>query len=582
MMNLKIGKQLGRLSCALLAGTAFAADFTKDGGGDLASAADWGGTLPPSTEAVMLKASGTYRLSADTTFNSAWCYASPMLFDFAQDGDKKLTLDNPGSASLRGYCANGIATFSGGKLNLTGSMMVSHVQNGMTMVFSNKCELTTSGKQLTVGNSGSRNTLRIVDGAQASFGRVDISAGEASDNRIVVAGGATMNVSGTFYGETGTSGTNPGRDVLQVMGTGTTFNMLSTWMQWSAPNGLLEVADGATFNYEGADDETMAIVRGTANAGNRMVVRDGAKAVCPHLYSEGIGTEILVSNATLSVARLTLGKVAGATGTVFRLTGQQASFSLNGGYELIGPGGRSTFSVEDGASWTNSAGINLDQLSGCNTFRIAGAGSTVCGVAGKSLAVGAANCPNCTNNVIQVVDGGLLEEDQVQITGQDNMIIVSNATVSTRSASNGLMLGYTFSGETTKSPTNNVLVLQGATPLVTNKGSIWLVSGTKVRWELPPEGYAKGFSPIVCESIWAGQHPLAQGLKFEIAGVDFFKWTGGRQTLLRSRGKLSDEFKETVLGQDWSALPNDTHVEVTDYEIVLRCPRRNALMLFLR
>jgi hypothetical protein len=146
-------------------GMALAEDRTfPNAGGNLASASEWGGTLPGGADKVTVDKGGNYTLSDDVTFNSFNVMVGGCYFDL---GNSRLNVSKNGDGAL--YCkpnGGGRTVFSSGKIEFSNQgncyPYVAPDSAGV-VVFANGCVITNANYFYAIRS--------------ASNGRVEITGG---------------------------------------------------------------------------------------------------------------------------------------------------------------------------------------------------------------------------------------------------------------------------------------------------------------------------------------------------------------------------------------------------------------------
>ena len=171
-------------------------------GGDLSSAAAWGGTRPTAADGVKIDKAGTYTLSENVSFSNLSVKASGCIFNF---GNYKMTLkDSKNTSGLFVSPGNNARTvFSSGTydlLNTTYAIAAYDVDNANT-VFTNGC-IVTNANRFMAGRwkSGARTEIAgnaKIYAAEASLGYDST----AKDHSLEIYDGGQLHVSGALYGD---------------------------------------------------------------------------------------------------------------------------------------------------------------------------------------------------------------------------------------------------------------------------------------------------------------------------------------------------------------------------------------------
>lgn len=579
---------------ALAASVVQAAVFPKEGG-DMASADDWGGALPPATETVGFTKAGTYTASADVGFNAMTVNVDKAVFDLT-DGNHTVTLaganpfifyppKNGSTLEMRG----GKYTFSNGSANfrairvaksncrrvITDGAVVSGIGNlyltsdlspiGATLVISNYAKVTANEFRNSNNAMAVSNKLDIADGGQLEL---------ATRFYSETCGGSSSVYAGMFAGH---QIDIHGKDAKLVA------NGAAQCFAGNAQHGFeMHVRDGGS-----ALATNGGFTFGNGSSTNALCeVVNGATLQAKNFYTRADGCRCVVSNSTFTAsANLEIGQGANASNNLLRIYGPQSKATAAGMF--FGNGGHhNVISVEAGAEFAGTPENMLTNGHHC-VLRLTGEGTRF----GNSKGTGdfywgcaksvLGQVQNSYSNTLYVGDGAKLEVARCVIAGQDNQLVVSNATVNFCDDSVGLRVGY----NNARVKDGNRVVLQGTTPKiysVATANSFWFQNNSTLRFEIPEEGYAEGHVPI--ELTGCSFYIDVSNSKVEIDCDKFVEKTGGKLHLIHSKNKIdtssSNNIKSYLLNQ--VKLPAGARIIVDGGDVYLKSPKRTGLTVIIR
>ena len=178
-------------------------------------------------------------------------------------------------------------------------------------------------------------------------------------------------------------------------------------------------------------------------------------------------------------------------------------------------------------------------------------------------------------NRFEVCDGGTFRLRRIRLNGHGNEFVVSNATVTFDTESNGenqIRLGYKAPKWDDDSWVNMdcALVLKGRSPsIVAPQTELRIDENSALRFEIPAEGYDA--IPLFVNKLNFG---AGMG-KIEV-DCEAFMHKGGKLTLATveaSKGLTSDAAK-ALIETARETLPDGCTLTVENKSLVLRCPRR--------
>lgn len=579
--------------CAALAASVVQAAVFPKAGGDMASADDWGGTLPAATETVGFTKAGTYTASADVSFNAMTVNVDKAVFDLT-DGNRTVTLagaspfifyppKNGSSLEMRG----GKYTFSNGSANfrairvaksncrrvITDGAVVSGIGNlyltsdlspiGATLVISNYAKVTANEFRNSNNAMAVSNKLDIADGGQLEL---------ATRFYSETCGGSASVYAGMFAGH---QIDIHGKDAkLVAKGASQCFaGNAQHGFEMHVRDGGSALATNGGFTFGNSTISTNALCE----------VVNGSTLQAKNFIMRAEGCRCEVSNSTFRASSLQVG--LGTSNNVFRAVGSDSTVTIGG--DVFGNGGHhNLISFEDGvqcvaniAALVTNGHHSVFSLTGSGTrFGVAaGDGNFYWGCHKDVLG----QVQNSYSNTLYVGDGAKLEVARCVIAGQDNQLVVSNATVNFCDDSVGLRVGY----NNAKVKDGNRVVLQGAMPKiysVATANCFWFQNNSTLRFEIPEEGYAEGHVPI--ELTGCSFYIDVSNSKVEIDCDKFVEKTGGKLHLIHSKNKIdtssTNNIKSYLLNQ--VKLPAGARIIVDGGDVYLKSPKRTGLTVIIR
>ena len=379
---------------------------------------------------------------------------------------------------------------------------------------------------ITIGKSAGadRNRLEVLDGATVDVGQYSfVNVGDGSCYNSLVISNATLKAKGVVLGK----GADSAYNEFRIYGNSTfsPYGSLSPFFKGEGHHNRYVVDGGYSLGSYGATDFKF-VADTDSSVGNVFEIVGGAVVNCDEFYLgtaynvsaendhdnrlfvgpgstlnmsdrillRGSNDSFVVSNGTVNAYNVYAASCAGSTGTSVRLVGPETVYSpRKGSFTFFGQGQHGEF-VMDGThlgsentaahfsdSWSGWSTNNVLKIVNCANFRAStlyigypyGGGR---GDKGNTLFVGA---------------GSTLDVALVNVTGVDNKVVVSNATVCC-SAVSPLVLGDESTGIDIDI-SGNELVLQGED--VCFKGTnetrnvVMVRHSAKIRFELSGDGY---------------------------------------------------------------------------------------------
>lgn len=573
--------------CAALAASmvqAATVDFPK-AGGDLASAADWGGALPAATDTAQVSKNGTYTLSTDVSFANLVSTASDALFDFTghtvypqttqwavlmTEKNTKLTVkggtiqvDNGQTALLQG-AANAQLVLDGVTLKGTHSgdydFTVSGYSAGGVVVVSNKSTITCRSLYASVnGATGTR--FEIVDGSKVY-----------ADYRVRTCKG-------------GTNG-DAGGNIIRISGTGSLLCYTGSRdfeIGFNHTDETVIVDDHGELDATG---KTLSLGGGAIACRAKLMLCNGATAKVGTLNGHSYDCALLVSNATFTATAFALGDAAGNTGNTARFYNAKVSIPWTNPF-----GGKyasaNTISLE-GGTIVSPGNVNAMFYRETNcVLRISGAGTRF-GMDGAEGNFYMGNKDDfagqsSVSNTVYLGDGAVMDCCRFVLTQTGNQLVIDNATLNLNGDDSvGFRCGYDGAPAITDKR-GCKLVLKGAQPkLMSNStvGNTFLMQNESIlRFEIPAEGYPEGHVVITAQYV-----KPSSDTTLEIDCAEWVEKTGGKLHLVHTRYMGAAEYNW------WGAydkLPEKARIVIENGEggaadIYLKSPKRTGLSVIIR
>lgn len=416
--------------------------------------------------------------------------------------------------------------------NMAAGTFTNKVDIGSLSAASDNALIVDSGACVTVADSitigktvgADRNRLEILDGATVDIGRYSVvNVGNESSCNSLMISNATFKGKGVVIGK----GADSAYNTFRVYGT-STFNPLdgiSPFFKGAGHHNRFIVDGGYSFGTYGSSDFKFVADTGKS-VGNVVEIVGGATVDCDEFYLgtaknvsaandhdnllfvgagstlnmadrillRGNNDSLVVSNGVVNAYNIYAAYCAGSTGTVVRFVGPEARYSPRQNYFTFFGLGRDGEFVMDGThmgSIDKSANFS-DSWAGWSTnnmLKIVNGANFRASVLYMGYPYGGGRGDK--GNKLFVGSGSTLDVNAIDVTGVNNKVIISNATV-VCGAGSALVLGDVSSG-TTIDVSGNELVFQGDSPrlMATNetRNAVVLRQNSTVRFELSGNGY---------------------------------------------------------------------------------------------
>ena len=536
-------------------GMALAEDRTfPNAGGNLASASEWGGTLPGGADKVTVDKGGNYTLSDDVTFNSFNVMVGGCYFDL---GNSRLNVSKKGDGAL--YCkpnGGGRTVFSGGKIEFSNQgncyPYVAPDSAGV-VVFANGCVITNANYFYAI-RSASNGRVEITGGTTVcATNRFAVLHGVGKNNVVEITDGAKVFVKGYAYSELGGTADEIGENELRISGA------------------------GALFSKDSDNDFYL----GYQTTGNKLVVLDGGKCSLSGkggLKIRSSHNEVVISNATFESSNaFCLADGSDSSHNIFRVVGENitkdhvllpalGSWMVSGHHNMI--------SFEDGAKWKKGSANSFFTNTQHSVFVVKGTG-TQFGDTGHNFYLGSSDgklMSVCADNSVEVLDGAVFNAKRFMLMGVRNALVVSNATLNIAKKNDdvALRIGYKLGD---LDPDNCVLCLKGENPKINvdvgvSTNACWVQNNSTVRFEIPQEGYARNHVPLSL----GGKFQFESGCRLEIDCEKFARAGGGTLTLIETGYNMTEDTRNALLA-GVRGLPEGSNIKVSNRSVKLHCPR---------
>ena len=595
----------------VLLGMAFlpvqAADFTfPSAGGNLASATEWGGTLPGTGDKIKIDQAGDYTLSGDVTFNSFYVSIGGCNFTF---GNHSMTAS---ASSGRGFGVEPIGgaqtVFSGGLFDLSGTANIQACNvapvESSTVVFTNNCVVTNVNYFIATRGCKKNAKVSISGGSKVYAKELYVAYDGGTEGVLDIYDGGQVHVTSRIYSEANGTVNSYAGHTLRVSGEGSRLNYTAgnnvSWGFRQSCNTLMCI-DGGTVNFSGTGGINLGgsgsnvgatgnvlfvehgataifpIIRSNTDY-NRIFVGDGASLTTAKLLVSSRQNEIILSNATLSCSStdFSLATVDNSTGNVFRAIGSDSSLALPESKYWFQSGHHNMFSLEGGIKLN----VQCDALftnSQHSVFRVTGAetefGDSDGGLSNRFY-IGDKNnqvTDACASNVLEVSDGAVFHSNNIYLMGIGNALVVSNGTVNIYTEM-GLRAGYRDASRNSTNTIGSVVRLCGEKPKIKVSSSAanacMFANQSILRFEIPEVGYAKGHVPISAD----GTFKFDATCRLEIDCAAFARSGGRRLSLVEAGSDITEEVGNNLLA-NVRGLPEGSRLKISGRTVQLICPR---------
>ena len=425
--------------------------------GDIASAADWGGALPTTTDPVRFAANnGAYTASADVQFAAMTVTAVNAQFNMGVANGKevrRLKFESfmAPSHDQAVFLNGGVWDFQGGDFSCCNKK--TNRQSSRQLIMLDCGAIVTNVNLFRISYRDSYNTLRLSNGSKMYFSKCDWDYGEGKSNTVEILSGSEL-VAASYirdsYYSSGDGTYTHNRFI--VSGEGSKIKLTGTVLTsgWEAfalgatyAGGSLTVADGgrveSALNFvmgkgaKGWDSSATVHSGGTMSVSTNIIV-GSAESTFGHVLAVSNSSSVVSLTGNLSVGA---GKNSHGNKV---LVADGGEISVPGGRLHLGSGSGScsnTLYVVDGGTVAVSSECKIGEGAGShgNTVIVSRGGTFN---AGNAIRI--ADSTTAYDNNLRITDGGsLIVRNKVHIGGyssdnrsggHNNSIYVSNATFS--------------------------------------------------------------------------------------------------------------------------------------------------------
>ena len=541
----------------------------------------------------ILKEAGTYTASQDLTFGALQVAASPVVFDLSANPSRKVVFDGtaPDNGDVFSIRTKGASvTFKGGEWgaeNPSGYFYCGgefdDTKYGENNVLLDNCVWTNLNRVL-VGSKVKKCVLTLDNNSRIHAQRCFLmQSGSHTESELHVLGGSGLYLSTSSTAFQTDNGGSAHSGTVTVSGDGSIIDAKdNNFIVGQESDGHLLVVS----NNASVVAKELIIGNNATATGSRVLVADGATFTVEKLSVKNSGCGMTVSNATLTVDSvggfaIQVGRENG-TGGAFVLSGENThlEYPANNQVEVFASdSGNAEFCIENEATWNLGITLRSATKTSNSVFRVASGGALVIqdgtGTLEFGPGTGEYNPALSVSNRFEVCDGGSLQLRRIRLNGNGNEFVVSNATVTfdrSTADKNQIRIGYDPGADWEDSWSNRdcALVLKGNNPKIDAPlTSLFVDSGSALRFEIPAEGYADGVIPLQVKKLT--YNSLG---KMEV-DCSAFLAKGGKLTLMTVED--DDGLREkaaALIDTARATLPEGCTLTVENKKLVLRCPRR--------
>lgn len=602
------GSPLGNSLCVLVVGcscSVFATDYQfPSGGGDLADLSKWQesypgmAALPSSSDAVKLGSSSTYTMSADMTVGSFTFNSKDAILDFAASGNHTLKVMNSQSA----FCGYG-GTIKGGVIDRNAQAFFWFQANDREMETVEGCVLT-NASSFCVNVWGTSNGKLHLKGASKIYATsLTVNSGLASTTSggslLDVSDGSKVVTTGDWnYSDATAKDDASGANALVITDEGSSVTMSGRYINGYHTHGnVLKVSDNGVFSAKAlnvgyldgqhySNSNKLIVVGGTVKVtgGNLACYGDGSVIAVTngivdfkdksysYSGSGSVNTRIDIVNSTWRCNGFAVGKAVD-----LNVSGASTVFESSEKFFGLGQNQASGTHIcfDDEFNWRPDIGYGyyfMEDSTNCSlTVRNAATFSAwhpANSDYDKIVFCGSSADHYGSGNAINAFSGGVIRGDSVQLSGRNNVLVVSNGVVS---GSSSIQIGPVSWSS------NNTVLVQGRTPRILSGGNFYLWNHSTLRVEVPAEGYAADHVPITANAFY-----LHEGnCKFEIDISRFLPKDRAELTLMSFDTDLTSEQQAFLLAAELP--PRYSLLVVGNRDLVLKAKgEKKGFMLIFR
>lgn len=525
-------------------------------GGDISSAEAWNGILPDGAfipgEADSIdisQPSDKYKITKNVTFGN-------IRFN-GGIGNVKYLIDATGSDvnfttnknALYTYTAENEAnrniTLKGGCWNLNkGEWLGIDIHNTFELIDS--CVLTNiSTCWATMWNQRDAHLLLK---NQSRIYCNDFRVGKKNVNGSVEVSGGSKIFADIFYTDTEGEVADKVNGRTTITGEGSLLESQIILLGYKTSDNYIQAYDGATVRCN------KITINSSYGSNNRLVLDDAVLDVAGYILlkngeSNGTQSGIVATNSIILVNAFTnscRSSYLDFQNVQFECNGEFHPFYY-GRYSTVRFGGSDgnlpdfmknpealfgtspighTLLIDDGFMWKNGAYTKkmMQTTSNC-TIRVCNNASLEWST---QFFLGHTDFANqCLDNVVEILDGGVMTANRFYIAGSGNTLVVSNGTLRLTDDTEGIGIGYSHSNAK-YTPNGAKVVISGTTPKIEVQGNCYLRQDSILEFEIPVHGYAEGHVPFEGNQLF-----FDNTASIRVDCEDYFAAGGGVLTLMK-------------------------------------------------
>ena len=519
---------------------------------------------------------GGSRLSINNDITARWSGDESLLVNggaqvtaagtlFTDEAAANDTVTNPGHNTVA-------VSGRGSRLAVTGSSKeryVGYIHPFNTLSADDGAELDLGSKPVWMGCSqtkdtktvvSSNNTFSVTGGAVAKTGALYIGRADGSSgNKYLVSSGAIATNGYVFVGGDNSANAYNMHDNIAEIDGGELYVLNNIALGAPGDGNRFTVKNGGKVVI-GLDYKPNNIYIGAkANhaSGNLFEALEGTTVDIPGTvyvgpYAGTSGNVLVVSNAVFTATNLCCG-ANGSSGNIARIYGPNADLTKNwtttSVFDIFDKGFDNTVEYRDGAVLDARTGyFRLGYLATNATLRLCGSAKLY--ATNNTFSTGRYDISS-KGTRFEILDGSYVKAIRYRMISEAGTTVVSNATFEVTESANdhGFQVGFKEQ-ETAKPYTDNVLVLQGATPQIRVENAIMTLDhASTMRVEVPADGYAEGFVPVRAKTFSVLDSDSLLTADF----TSFLQNSGGRITIVETTGGVAID--ETALAASNALLP---------------------------
>ena len=492
-------------------------------GGDISSAEAWNGILPGGVAIPgvadsidIFQPSDNYKITKNVTFgNIRFNGGSGKYLIDATGCDVNFTTNKD---ALYTYTAENEAnrhiTLKGGHWNLNGGEWLG-IDSHNTFELRDSCVLTNIST--CWATMWSQRDAHLLLKNQSRIYCSDFRVGKKNVNGSVEVSGGSKIFADIFYTDSDGAVTDKVNGRTTVTGEGSLLESKSIILGFKTSDNYIQAYDGATIRCN------KITINSSYGSNNRLVLDDAVLDVTDYILlkngaNQGTQSGIVATNSTISVNALTnscRSSYLDFQNVRFECKGEFHPFYY-GRYSTVRFGGSEgtlpdfmknpvtlfgtlpighTLLIDDGFMWKNGNGAYTKKMmqstSNC-TIRVCNKASLEWST---QFFLGHTDFANqCLDNVVEILDGGVMTASRFYIAGSGNTLVVSNGTLRLTD-SEGIGIGYSHDNAK-YTPNGAKVVISGATPKIEAAGNCYLKQDSILKFEIPAQGYAEGYVPF--------------------------------------------------------------------------------------